>query len=1643
MNTKRNFFKSKMKQALCMMLAFAMIVTSGTFGNVKLAKASGTYDLQLTKYVELGSLFNSLTNRGSVSNAFVNILKNNTQENDGDYYLYHLNQTEIKGIMANLPNAYKPYMIVEDKGTAHNGSTSYRVNWNDKNSIDFTEYKTIRIQHVSGNYIYPHEYTPSVIQSQSCTNAEVTKYTCAYCGDSYTNTTANALGHAWYTSSGATCQHGTISTCSRCGTTSDNGATVGHSYSSSVIQAQTCANNEITRYTCEWCGTSYDSTTKNATGNHNWTVTANATCQHATQYRCTTCGATKTEGGTVGHSYTANATKIQSQSCTANEITRYYCAYGCGNYEDRVTKNATGHNYYVSAQATTNKGTEHKCRNCGSTYYDNDKLKGVTVVYHPGNYYGAKYSPRDGNGIYDYPSQTNTYKMGDTITISDGRIHYYGGDFGEYIKNCNLEHYHFVGWTTDLYYRGSNNNTCYAVGQKISFNESSDKTLNLYPRFEKNPYTIKFNSNGGKGTMSDEKASLDLLIPSADNSYKSCLPTKLSANIFTKENQHFVEWNTKADGSGTSYKNEAEVYSLAGPDESITLYAQWADDKYTINYNANTGTGKMDSETVKCADSVNLAENTFKKTGYTFSGWNTKANGTGVSYEDGQEVKSLALNEQEITLYAQWKANTYSVVFNGNGFTNTDERMLNQTFTYDDEKKALSTNKFERAGYTFLGWNTDKDAKVADFSNKQEVRNLTSENNGKVILYAIWKANPDTPYTVKHMVEDVAGGTYSEKDVENLKGTTDTKVTPRTKEYVGFTAPATQSAVIAGDGSTVVTYNYTRNKYSVDVDCDKGISSITGTGKWYYESEQIIKATVKDGYKFDKWVDDNDVKVSDETTFKYVVTNKKARFYAKTIGNDYTIRFNSNGGNGDMADIAMIYGETENLPDNAYTRTGYVFKGWNTKPNGSGESYDDTAEVKNLTKKDKGTVTLYAQWAAAKYNIKFNANGGNGEMEDIKDVSYGDTVNLPANKFTAPGNDYVFLGWSEQSSAKTADYTDGGTITNLAEKDGDVTLYAIWTNEKTTDYIVRHWVQNVSGDKDNFNAENYSIKESETFKVAESETFKPMAKEYSGLEVVKNDGTKVSGNNFSYVDIFYARKSYAVVIAKGDDNILSVSGNKTYLYGETVTAEADVKDDYSFYKWVENTETAGLKKRQRISNPMTFTMPAGNVNLVVYSYKTADGKPDDDVFNIDDEKDDNTDDSVSVPTGDGKYITLDTSKNYTLTKDKILSSNSTDASVAYINSDGKLILGKDGSAYITYTTEKGEFKYYVVVDGDKAYLTIPENADYLNNTLHPTPVPTAESTATPDANETSKPDADDNKSDDDKINNDNNKSDDTGKSDNAASTSEPNKNNGSNTASTPKPTETTKPASNGSITTSGSAITGAKTGTRFFGGAYKSYTTSNSKIFRINSKDEIVSEKDGYAEGIVTMTNGKLQKYTVVMLNGNVERKTLSPYDIYDYATYKNVTYKLNTKKKTAQVYRINKKKSSIEIQNTVKYKGKTYKVTSWKNGIFKNDKKLKTLKIRMKKVNLPKEALKNCKNLSRIDLKYVSSLKVNKNAFKGCKKKIKVKVWVSKAKSKKVNKAAKAKGKKHIKKITKFKKVLKSKKTGLKKFTISYVKTK
>ena len=158
--------------------------------------------------------------------------------------------------------------------------------------------------------------------------------------------------------------------------------------------------------------------------------------------------------------------------------------------------------------------------------------------------------------------------------------------------------------------------------------------------------TVDFNGNGStSGSMSPENANSS---------------TALTTNTFTKTGSTFVGWNTAADGSGTTYADDA-VYPFTS---ATTLYAQWAGVYYNVSFDGNGATcGSMIPENANT--STALTTNTFTKTGYTFSGWNTAANGSGTSYAGGANYPFTAAT----TFYAQWTATSYSVTFVGNGAT--------------------------------------------------------------------------------------------------------------------------------------------------------------------------------------------------------------------------------------------------------------------------------------------------------------------------------------------------------------------------------------------------------------------------------------------------------------------------------------------------------------------------------------------------------------------------------------------------------------------------------------------------------------------------------------------------------------------------------------------------------------------------------------------------------------------------------------------------------------------------------------------------------------------------------------------------------------------------------------------------------------
>lgn len=129
-----------------------------------------------------------------------------------------------------------------------------------------------------------------------------------------------------------------------------------------------------------------------------------------------------------------------------------------------------------------------------------------------------------------------------------------------------------------------------------------------------------------------------------------------------------------------------------------------------------------------------------------------------VSYGDDYDT-AQAPNTVDITLLANWTANTYTVEYNGNG--DTSGSMTRTSHTYDTVAN-LSENMFTRTGYTFLGWSTDPDASSATYTDQGSVKNLTSENNGTVTLYAVWQ--PIT-YSIRFNGNGNTGGSMADQSM--------------------------------------------------------------------------------------------------------------------------------------------------------------------------------------------------------------------------------------------------------------------------------------------------------------------------------------------------------------------------------------------------------------------------------------------------------------------------------------------------------------------------------------------------------------------------------------------------------------------------------------------------------------------------------------------------------------------------------------------------------------------------------------------------------------------------------------------------------------------------------------------------------------
>ena len=205
-----------------------------------------------------------------------------------------------------------------------------------------------------------------------------------------------------------------------------------------------------------------------------------------------------------------------------------------------------------------------------------------------------------------------------------------------------------------------------------------------------------------------------------------------SGEGWSTTNQVKLKTYTTTYTRGTSATTRYLYAKLANVDKvsNVAIYASTtftvpALTTYTVSYNANNGSGAPTSQTKYYGKTLTLSTVKPTRSGYAFKGWATSASGS-VAYASGASYTANA----NVTLYAVWQANTWTVSYNANGGTGapaSQTKQLNSNLT-------LSSTKPTRANYKFVGWATSPSATTATYQ-----AGGTYTNNASVTLYAVWE----------------------------------------------------------------------------------------------------------------------------------------------------------------------------------------------------------------------------------------------------------------------------------------------------------------------------------------------------------------------------------------------------------------------------------------------------------------------------------------------------------------------------------------------------------------------------------------------------------------------------------------------------------------------------------------------------------------------------------------------------------------------------------------------------------------------------------------------------------------------------------------------------------------------------------------
>ena len=543
-------------------------------------------------------------------------------------------------------------------------------------------------------------------------------------------------------------------------------------------------------------------------------------------------------------------------------------------------------------------------------------------------------------------------------------------------------------------------------------------TLELY--YDRDTVELTFDPNGG--TLAQTVQTLRYGAP-------------LSSIMPTWDDYHaFAGWfNDKNEQVTTVPAAAATLYAkwtFGEVNYTVEHYVMGTDGQYPATATKRDGTrsGTVDS-TVTLAD---LKDSTLEA-----------ANGITYAYAtvDGATVtETTVASGKVVKLFYTRKS--FSVTFEANGGELADNI---KTLYYGASLSGITPT---RTNYTFTGW---YDTAAATGTAATTVPAASGDSQ---TFYAGWSAN-NVEFTVKHYVQNVTGDDYTMQLQESKQAAVDSSIAPA--DYKSDTV-ATADGGIYYDcalkgGETVTALNveagmtlvlhYARKTSQLTWNCGDGTVKTAGTPAGTVRYGQTITAPTleRTGYTYE-W----DPEVAE------TVGVENLTYTAVWTANSYTVSFDANDGKGQMETQGLTYDKETTLIENAFTRAGYEFTGWNTARDGKGTAYADKASVSNLTATNGATVTLYAQWQIVTYTITYQ-NADNTDVswaENFEPVTEYDITDVTDHKITLPGAEKliapaakVFGGWYDNAACT------GDPVTEIpAGSTGNKTFYARWEEEK-------------------------------------------------------------------------------------------------------------------------------------------------------------------------------------------------------------------------------------------------------------------------------------------------------------------------------------------------------------------------------------------------------------------------------------------------------------------------------------------------------------------------------------------------------------------------------------------------------------------